>query len=141
VSEVRHARVDDIPDMVELGRRFAAMSVNSRIGYDEIAVEALFGHMIANPMTCLLTNGTGIFGGYVAPVFFNPNSLIADEMFWYAESGGMDLLNAFEAWARDMGAARITLSCMENEKIAPMLKLYKRKGYDSVERKMVKVMQ
>lgn len=133
------ATLSDIPGLVSMGERFHAMSPHHGMGeYDRTAVSRMLRFMIANDNCLVLTNGTGAIGGVVAPVFFDPSKMMMEESFWYAGKGGRDLLKAFCAEARLMGADFILLSTLEDDRIKGIDRVVGRMGFAPMERRYIK---
>jgi hypothetical protein len=136
---IRRATGDDIPAMVRMGREFLAMSPHAALGeYDMMAVAKMFSFMIASPQSVLLTNGDGLIGGVVTPVYFAPGKWMLEESFWWAVRGGRELLAAFEREGRLMGADFVLLSTLENGRAAVIDRVVSRMGYRLLERRYVK---
>lgn len=135
----RTATPDDIPSLVEMGRRFHAMSPHKPFGaYDHKAVTNVLSFLIANPDGLVVTNGDGAIGGFIAPLYFDPSRRAMEEAFWWASSGGKDLLTAFEAESRKMGASLLFMSGLENEHVKAIDRVFRRAGFSPVERRYVK---
>lgn len=85
----------------------------------------------------------GIIGGIL---FRDPNddALVASEMFWFVPRehrgtlGSLRLVDAYESWAKNMGAERLTMIHLEALAPAALEKLYLRKGYTKVESHYIK---
>jgi hypothetical protein len=134
---VRKATVEEIPALVEMGRKFHAMSPHRFMGeYRPEAVAGMLDYMAANAI--LLTNGEGVIGGIVAPVYFDPAKLMAEESFWWADRGGGELLDAFEREAWQRGASFVLLSTLQNDRSHVIDRVISRKGYIPVERRYIK---
>jgi len=134
---IRQATADDIPALVEMGAKFHAMSPHAFLGeYDRQGIANLLSYMAANAI--LLTNGEGIIGGIIAPVYFAPTRLMAEESFLWAHKGGFDLLTAFEEEAKRRGASFVLMSTLENGKVRAMDRMMTRSGYRAVERRYIK---
>lgn len=86
----------------------------------------------------ILTNGRGMIGGMIAPAFCSGEWLQAHELFWWAESGGLGLLRAFEAWARGSGAQEVRMSSLASLPRAGAILC--RKGYAATELSYSKVL-
>jgi len=136
---VREAQASDIPELVEMGARFHAMSPHRHLGdYDREGIAVMLEFMIASPSAAILTNGTGLIGGVLAPIYFAPSKLMLEESFWWAGAGGGELLKAFEHVAKVMGASCVLLSTLENDRSDAMGRVMKRNGYTQVERRHIK---
>lgn len=86
----------------------------------------------------VLMHDKGMIGGMIAPAFCNGSWLQAHELFWWAESGGLALLRAFEAWARGEGAAEVRMSSLASLPRADAI--LRRKGYAATELSYSKVL-
>lgn len=136
---IRAATVEDIPALVEMGAKFHAMSPHGFLGeYDPEGIANLLFFMATNTGAILLTNGEGLIGGILAPVYFAPTRIMAEESFWWAGKGGGELLAAFEEAAKAKGAHFVLLSTLENEQSAVIDRIVTRKGYAPVERRYIK---
>lgn len=136
---VRSATVDDIPALVEMGAKFHAMSPHAFLGeYDPQGIGNLLRFLATGSNTILLTNGEGLIGGVLAPVYFAPTKIMAEESFWWAGSGGGLLLAAFETEAKRLGADFVLLSTLHNDRSDVIDRVVRRKGYAPVERRYIK---
>lgn len=136
---VREMEESDVPMVLDIGRRFHAFSPWSDLPYSDDVLVSTLARMSASPDAVVLTNGTGVLGGVVCPVYFG-DGLIAQELFWFADKNGRELLDAFEAWAKDKGAAGVLMiSLAVDEKTdGRMERLYGRRGYGLRERNFYK---
>lgn len=135
----RHATLQDIPEMVEMGRRFLAMAPHNPVGpYDGEAVARTLTFLVESPIALLVRNETGMLGGVMSPVFFSPGVLMMEESFWWATGGGQELRRFFESEARAMGARFSYFTVLENERVDSIGRVMKRDGYLPVERRHMK---
>lgn len=140
--ESRPAEVRDIPALVEMGRKFHAVSGYGDVPYDENTMVDLFITLVhSGGIFVVGDKPVGMIGGVVFPVFFNRGSLMAQELFWWSESpgAGKALLDTFEAWAKSLGAERIVmmaLDALESDRVGDILK---RRGYVPAESNYMKV--
>jgi len=123
---IREATKEDLPALLEMGLKFHAMSGHP-MGFDGDAVSAFMISLIDNEAGCLLMTDKGAIGGVLAPAWCDPEWLMAIELFWWAEGGGLKLMSEFEKWAESRGAneARMT-SLAAHHRAADLLQL---KGY------------
>jgi hypothetical protein len=136
---IREATLEDIPALVEIGAKFHDMSPHRFMGeYDKAGIANMLAYLIGNPGGLVLTNGKGVIGGLLTPVYFAPSKMMCEESFWFAEGGGKDLLRAFETEAERMGADFILLSTLENERAAIIDRVVERMGYRAIERRWLK---
>lgn len=137
---IREARIEDILEMVELGREFFNFTELGRITeYDPESSAKTLKALIENEMATILLieiNGkvVGVAGAVLAPFYFNLNHLTGQEFFWFisekyrGSKEALKLFNALEEWAQGKGAKSffmIALRC----NYTSIKKLYERKGY------------
>lgn len=132
----RLATAEDIPALVEMGRKFHAMSPHVSMGaYDAEAIERMVRFMIESPQSVVLTNGTGAIGAVYAPVYFCPSKWMCEESYWWAEKDGMALLDGLLEHARGWGAGFLYLSTLENALSPVVDRLLRRRGFKLLERR------
>ncbi|MGB1214785.1 MAG: hypothetical protein ACPG4X_15575 [Pikeienuella sp.] len=108
---IRKATTQDIPGVVDFGARFHAQS-QQPFPYDTEAVAEFVGNIIKSPVGAIFLSETGMIGGVLTPAYCAPDWLMAVELFWWAEKGGVKLLKAFEVWAEDMGANEVRMTSL-----------------------------
>ena len=97
--------------------------------------------MIESEHACILVHEKGMIGGFLSPLFFDQKVILASEMFWWAESDGRLLLDAFEEWAEAKGASGVVMAAeqyadrSENDRIDS---IYARRGYAPNERNFIR---
>tara|TARA_R100000951_G_scaffold63895_2_gene53683 strand:+ start:4655 stop:5092 length:438 start_codon:yes stop_codon:yes gene_type:complete len=132
---VREATYRDIPHLLGLGYKFHQYSPYRDLPYDINSVSDFIKVLIDSPTGVLYTNGEGVIGGLMHPLYFGGGN-IAQELFWFAEGGGMELLSAFEGWAISQNASGVSVSSLvvgeREDRIID--KLYSRKGYKAHEK-------
>lgn len=128
----RHATPQDIPALLEIGRRFTAAA---GMPFDEQALTQTLEQLMAADDGVLLVTAeaTGVLGGIAFRNPFNTERT-AQELFWWAEQGGLDLLAAFESWAAEHGATRVVMVCLEALEPERVERIYRRRGYVPLER-------
>lgn len=130
------AKTEHIPGLVAMGKKFHAMSPHRGMGeYDALAMSRVIRFMIESDHATVLTNGTGVIGGVLSPVYFNPSVLQLEESFWWAKKGGGELLTALEEWGIAKGAQYIMLSTLENKRALVIDRVIRRRGYKMLERR------
>lgn len=136
---MRQATPEDIPRLVEMGRKFHAAS-NQKCGYSGEDIAAMLGNMIASPSACILTTDGGVIGGAISPAYCDRSWKIAIELFWWAEDKtGLKLLAGFEEWAWAQGANEIRMTTLTNLPTAE--RILDRRGYVASEISYQKVKQ
>lgn len=125
---MRPATVDDLPRLLEMGRKFHAQS-GMAFGFDDSAVSELLTALIANG--CVLMTERGVIGGMLNPAYCDPAWVMAVELFWWAEGDGLLLLKGFEEWAESVGASEVRMTSLASLPRADAI--LRRKGYAPAE--------
>lgn len=133
---IRTATVDDIPALVEMGRKFHAYSIWQAVDYDAADVARLLEGII--PAGGVFLSEDGMCGGLISPLYFSQKTALAVELFWWAGSNGKALREAFEGWAREHGAAFVQCSALSDDRLPAVSRLYARAGYTPAETAFVK---
>lgn len=129
---MRVATPEDLPDCIRMGVDFSLMA-----GFEPVREK------IGGTLAALINDGgilvhgkpaTGMIGGVIYTHFFN-NELVAQEMFWWVDPGsrgsvGLELLEAFEQWAKDRGADKIIMVSLELNDVS---RVYLKRGYKPLE--------
>jgi len=140
---IRVATVDDMPALIEMGRRFHAASPWADMPINEAHLTAHLTGFIEgdNSVVFVLEDLTGGVGLFVSPVYFSDHT-VAQEVFWYCESprNGRGLLEVAELWAANMGASRMSMICLEGKNTEIVGKLYERRGYRPTEHTYMKAL-
>lgn len=135
---IRLAVESDIPQLLEMGQRFADRAgLVDHVGYNPVHMTQTFRLLIEGHV--IFIGRTGALGAMSGPHPFNYDHLIAQELFWWSEGReGLRLLDAFEAWAREHchSVRMITLEAVEPDRTA---RIYERRGYTPLERGFIKV--
>jgi hypothetical protein len=108
----RVATLADVPRLVQLGQLEHARSRFKDHPFDKLHATANMERAVAGMLTRVFISdsGLGFVGGMVQPNLFN-RFFTAYELCWYAEDGsGIELLRAFEHWARGMRAVELVIS-------------------------------
>lgn len=118
----------DVPALLGRLQRFHAQS--GEVGaFDPDAVSDFLRRVMAGGV--VLMADRGCLGATLVPEWFNGARLLACELFWHADGGGLDLLRGFERWARDAGADEIRMASLASLPRAGRLLLAR--GYSPVE--------
>lgn len=136
---VREATAHDLPAMLDIGRRFHEMSPWKDRPFSDEATMEMLARMDASPDAVVLFNGSGVLGGMIAPIYFGGGT-IAQELFWFADKNGAELLTAFEDWAQGKGADGVMMIslALDEKTDGRMSKIYERRGYELRERNYYK---
>lgn len=136
---IREAAVEDIPRLLAMGERFAVKArLADHVGYDSASMAATFKLLIEGGHPVFIGE-SGAIGGTCTPHVFNHAHICVQELFWWSEGGeGMRLLRALENYARERGAS-LRLCHMEAIEPDKLDRVYRKLGYQLVERGYVKV--
>lgn len=137
---IRPATHDDIPAMIEMGKRFTDKAgFSEHIGYDPESVEALLIGLIEGAGICLVGERC-MAAALVFPHPYNQAHIAAQELFWWSEGReGMLLLSALEQAVRERGAQSLTMITVEAIAAEQMGRIYTKRGFSSVEHHYMKV--
>ncbi len=127
---IRAAAERDLAVILEYGARFHEHS-KQPFPFDPAATENFLRIMIKNDDAQIFVSDTGMIGGVLTPAYCAPNWVMAVELFWWAEKGGLKLLKAFEDWAKDMDANEVRMTSLAALERADGL--LKRKSYTPTE--------
>lgn len=132
---VREAGPGDVEAILDLGERFHAFSPWRDRPFQREATRRTVEALIQSESGVLLFNGEGILGGVLSPIYFG-GGVVAQELFWFADRGGRELIKAFEQWAGAKGADGVLMvNLAVNERTdALMCRMYERMGYGLRER-------
>ena len=109
---IRKATITDIPELLEMGKKFHAAS-GQPFEFNEDAVGSLLIDMMLLPDGVVFRSDAGLVGGKIAPAYCDPDWRVAIELFWWAEDRqGLKLLRAFEAWAKDNEANEVRMTTL-----------------------------
>lgn len=137
----RLATLEDLPFILECGRKFHAFSPYSSTEFDEAAVTHLVTKLIEEPHGVVFVHDGGFIAGLITELFFAPSIKIAAELAWWApKSNGSVLKQAFEDWAQHFGCSAVKLSTLNNEYAPSLARLLTEDGYTPVEVAYVKVL-
>jgi len=91
--------------------------------------------LISSPNSCVFIHDNGAIGGRISRLPFGPGNM-AQEVFWWAERGGLILMRAYEDWAQEKGASVICMASLPNSRVDA---IYRRRGYEPCEQFYKKV--
>lgn len=136
---VRPATREDIPAILDIGERFHVFSPWRDLPFSREATAQMLERLMDADEGALFYNGHGILGGVVSQIYFG-GGLVAQELFWFADKGGRELLEAFEAWAAEKGATGVLMISLAIDERTDerMDAIYRRRGYALRERNYYK---
>ena len=124
------AKPEHIPKLIEMGFEFWKAS-QMPLEFNPNSVAAFLEGLIASDSAVVLMSDHGCIGGALAPAYCDPDWMIAVELFWWADKGGVPLLRGFEDWAKSMGASEIRMTSLASLPRAD--RLLRIKGYKPCE--------
>lgn len=147
---IRIATADDIPRIIEMGRKFWAQTDYIAVEYDPGSIEHWSMLMIDQGLLLVAeadSRVVGSVGALAAPLLGNVKYLVASELFWWIEPEyrtvglGAALLMGIEGAARAAGVkffSMLALNAVDPERAA---KIYLERGYKLVEWSFMKDLQ
>jgi GNAT superfamily N-acetyltransferase len=148
---IRFAKLEDIPALVEGGRRMHALTRFRQFDYNEAKVTRAFADLIergAQKYAFLVAedssaNVVGALIGVLEQHIFSDQltaSVMHFDVLPEARMGGygVRLLKAFEQWAANRKVAEITFGINSGEELAKLSKFAQRMGYHKIGENFVK---
>jgi GNAT superfamily N-acetyltransferase len=135
---IRQATSDDLPRLMAVAAQFWALTPWFRMGVerDDIAICSTLENAIENG-SCFVGD-KGVIFGFMGPVWASPQHKIAVELAWWGAGEGMELLAAFEQWAKDEGAIGVQMSTLGSADDARTEEKLIKAGYRVSERGLFK---
>ena len=145
---VRKAQFEDFAAMLRMAKDFVAEHPHG-VDLSEDAFRGLFetalpGHPLAMWVANRDGQAVGMMGALNYPLFFNPVTSIAQELFLWVDvphrGHGVveELIAAFEGWAQRIGAGRVLLTAPHSGRIEAVQRMYGMSGYAPLERTFYK---
>lgn len=140
------ATVDDVEDVVEMAIKFAKASPYGVFPVEDGKLRQLVLDLLRDRnkgiIVLYLVEGKpqGVIAGMLSEMLFS-HEPIASELIWWVNPEhrtrkSLKLKEAYEYWAKRVGAKYIQMAELNDEKIA---RFYQRTGYDLCERSYLKV--
>lgn len=132
---IRDAVMEDIPAILEMGKRFAEEAgVIDQVGWDDADVSEMIEDLITNDEHIMLVGERGMIGGITFPHNFNRKTRVFQEVLWRSEGReGLRLLKEAERRAKALGASRVVMLTTAGMKPEATGRLYERLGYEAGE--------
>lgn len=136
---IRSARSEDIPSLLQLGRRMHAESSYRDLVFSERHLSGYLAMVLDTPSRyCILVAEdserlTGFLAGYLEPFIFGPEMVAHDTAFFVepAKRGSTTakrLIETFRAWARSHGARELCLGISSGISTDRIGRFYERLG-------------
>ena len=140
-SKIRPATVEDLHRLEPLAREFYASSEVLKRFNTDLFVSTWIRLLDQNGVIFLLEDGSSIVGALGGVLYGDPYSgdAIATEFFWFVSAkarggrGGLQLLQAFERWARDRGALEVRMVHLMDSMPGKLERVYKHFGFKPIE--------
>lgn len=146
---VREATAADFSAIAAVGQHFYATTAYRDIPYSEDSMKRWLPIMRQQRLLYVAEDAgriVGGIGGLYAPLYFNDQHRIAQEMFWWVEPdyrstrAAVMLLRAIERAVTDAGCSWWTMILLEGDNAERIERFYRRDGYRPSERVFTKVM-
>lgn len=137
---IRDATLEDIDRLMVMARKFFdATQYGNFTDYSEDVTRITIEQLINDDKAFLLVSDNGVIGGLVYP-FYMSGQLTGQELFWWCEEKGegLELLNAAEERAKEMGAESFTMLSLHGLGHDRMDKIYTNAGYTRSEHSYIR---
>src|SRR5678815_2699054 len=114
---VRVATIDDLELLVTMAKKFLATTFQAKYA-DEDYIRSYAIDFLSNPdatkRIAIMYEDIGVIGGVVTPFYWG-NLYMAHDVMWWVEpdergkKAGIELFNAFEYWAKEVGCNQIVM--------------------------------
>jgi RimJ/RimL family protein N-acetyltransferase len=145
---VRRATEVDLDKYVVLAKSFHDASPMHGVidfdpeGYSSFYLSALDNDSMGVWLAEVDGEMVGIVGAIAYPLYFNPNALVVQELWWWLAPAfrgeGGKMFKQIESWAKERNASALFMIALEDERAAKMEKLYLRAGFKPMERTFIK---
>lgn len=127
---IRTATVDDIPEIVSLGRAFhAASHWAGVVDFDDEWLAENAANWIASDNADVFLSEGGLLIMVACPLHFFREVVAQELTFWAIDGLGNELRQAGEEWARSKGARVVLMGAHEPGKPEVMARWYRMGGY------------
>ena len=142
IGLIKDASQSDIPKIIELARKFHAVSGYENIEFDEETVENILITSIDQglcPIGVVDGKIVGFLAGLAYPAILNANVMVGTEIAWWVEPEfrgkkiAIQLLLRAEENARAKGLYCWSMMCLEKLNADGLENIYERLGYEKAE--------
>ncbi len=149
--KVRPAAKDDLAAIMEMGQAFFEESgLSDCTDFDGNSFHTAVRKLIEGNFTGIILVAederiVGMAACLIYPFYFNVNTSVAQEIFWYCEpdhrfGAGAALLDELEQAAKRRGVSVFIAASMSGLRDSALLRLYRRRGYKPAENTYIKRM-
>jgi len=145
---VRNACIDDIPKIIELAKKFHAVSGYECFELDYDTVERIVMQSIDQelcPVAVIDGEVIGFLLGLQFPALLNTNIMVGTEIAWWVEPEhrnkpiGVKLLKYIEYQAQNKNLKLWSMMCLEKLNADGLESIYERMGYKKAERTYMRI--
>jgi GNAT superfamily N-acetyltransferase len=145
---VRNAGIDDIPEIIELAKKFHAVSGYECLEFDCDTVERIVMQSIDQelcPVAVIDGEVVGFLLGLQFPALLNANIMVGTEIAWWVEPEhrskpiGVKLLKYIEKQAQSKKLKFWSMMCLEKLNADGLESIYERMGYKKAERTYIRL--
>ena len=149
IGLIEDASQSDIPKIIELARKFHAVSGYENIEFDEETVENILITSIDQglcPIGVVDGKIVGFLAGLAYPAILNANVMVGTEIAWWVEPEfrgkkiAIQLLLRAEENARAKGLYCWSMMCLEKLNADGLENIYERLGYEKAERTYLRIL-
>lgn len=149
MQRLKLATKEDLPILVGFALDFQQESIYRDCGFDLEKVEKSFQAALANPDYLVLLavekdRPVGMLVATVTELMFS-GTKISFEIAWWLDPlyrkgrHALEMIEAYEYWAKEIKKVdKIQMVCLEDELADRIESLYKRRGYQRMERAFIK---
>lgn len=133
------ATQEDLPVLVDMAEKFAKSTEYAEYLPTDHLQDVIRYFLGGQDRIIIMHGNDGMLAGMLAPLMFS-KTMIANEVAWWVEPDkrkskiGAELLEAFEYWAKMIGAKFVQMSSLDES----VGSLYEKKGYKLYERAYMK---
>lgn len=139
--DIRMVGPDDVPALIEMGKAFyetgklpGEFDADTFVAFWEASIQEGRGVIIMGEREGVPVGTLG------ALLFADPcnGALVAQELFWWVNddargNGSLRLVQAFEAWAKGVGASRVVMTAIYGLREEAIGRIYESRGYHELE--------
>lgn len=142
---IRHAVAEDIPALIELGRRFHAATPYAKVGaaFSEQRLRATLESQVGQPNAFVMVvdradQVAGVLGAIAVPMYMSDATVVVELYWWVDESArggteGMRMKLELERWTSERGHLGPVMSSIQCDD-TPAESIYERRGYRNIEK-------
>lgn len=150
IAVVRPMVEDDLPAYVEMAAAFhVSMPASDIIPFDPDGTAAFLTNLIDKDNFLVLlaeVDGVpvGIAGAALYPMYFSPDSVVVQEMWWWlsphcrGSGAAQNMYRHIENWAIENSAVAVFMIALHDKNVERMAKMYARSGFRPMERTFIK---